>query len=312
MDKNEPLISVIIPTYNCGRYIKRAVDSIMQQTFNNFEIIIVDDGSDDNTKEMLADSLVKNNKIKYIFQINQGHAIARNRGVKEARGEFIAFLDADDYWDPRKLEKQLEVFNKNPAIDLVHSNVYVFNEGEENKPRLPGISIDYNKFTQDKLYKKLLFFQIDVRIQTIMLRKSIFEKIGDFDENLTRLGCEDREFNLRVFKECKTYFINDYLAYYMLRKDSESKNTKKMRAGRVYLIEKSIKDHKNKNDLRNRILSSLYLRLSRNYFAEKMYFNAIKIFFLSFFYDILNYKIYCFILRFLIPFKFIRLMLSTK
>lgn len=303
MDQNKPLVSVIIPTYNCGKYIKRAINSVMQQTFSDFEIIIVDDGSNDNTREILTDILTTNNKIKYIFQENHGHAVARNNGAKEAEGSLIAFLDADDYWNSKKLEKQVDVFDKNPDIDLVHGNIYIFYEGQENKPYIPDLSIDYNKFTPDKLYQKLLFFQIDIRIQTIMIKKILFERIGGFDENLTRLGSEDREFFLRAFKECKVYFTNEYLAYYMLRKNSSSKNTKKMQIGRNYLIEKTIMKHKNKNSLRDRIFSSLYLRLSRNYFSERLYGKAAKYLLLSFYRDVFNYRLYLLILRFLIPLK---------
>jgi glycosyltransferase involved in cell wall biosynthesis len=120
-----PKVSVIIPAYNGDRFLVDAIESVFNQTYKNYEIIIIDDGSTDNTRTILEPYF---NKISYIYQTNQGVAAARNRGIKEAKGEYIAFLDQDDYFLPEKLEKQVEILDKKPHIGMVHSGWYRVNE----------------------------------------------------------------------------------------------------------------------------------------------------------------------------------------
>ncbi|MBV6496243.1 MAG: putative glycosyltransferase EpsE [Pyrinomonadaceae bacterium] len=111
------LISVIIPNYNYARYLPEAIESVLAQTHKNVEVIVVDDGSTDDSKEVLASF---GDRIRTIFQQNQGVSAARNRGVAESNGDFLAFLDADDAFLPSKLEKQLELFRADEEIGLVH------------------------------------------------------------------------------------------------------------------------------------------------------------------------------------------------
>ena len=99
-----PLVSVIIPVYNSAKYIQKAIDSVLDQTYSNYEIIVVDDGSTDETRQKLQSY---QNKIRYVFQENQGSATARNTGIKLAKGDLVAFLDSDDFWSmPEKLDRQ--------------------------------------------------------------------------------------------------------------------------------------------------------------------------------------------------------------
>ena len=116
VNNREPLVSVIIPTYNSSQYIKEAIDSVLAQTYKNFEIIVIDDGSTDNTKEVLAPYL---SVIKYIYKNNGGPASARNRGIKEANGEFVAFLDADDVWKPDRLARGVDILDQRPEVGLI-------------------------------------------------------------------------------------------------------------------------------------------------------------------------------------------------
>ena len=113
-----PQISVIIPAYNCDRYVEQAVESVINQTYPADEIIIIDDGSQDNTRQVLQPY---SNYIHYVYQENQGVSVARNHGLKLARGEFIVFLDADDIFLPNKLATQLAVFQAKPQLGLVQS-----------------------------------------------------------------------------------------------------------------------------------------------------------------------------------------------
>jgi glycosyltransferase involved in cell wall biosynthesis len=115
---SHPKVSVIIPAYKCDRYISQAIDSVINQTYTNWEIIVIDDGSPDNLRQVLEPY---NHIIRYIYQENQGVSAARNRGIKEAEGEVIAFLDADDYFLPEKLGHQVDCFIKDPDLGIVNT-----------------------------------------------------------------------------------------------------------------------------------------------------------------------------------------------
>jgi glycosyltransferase involved in cell wall biosynthesis len=136
-----PLVSVVIPTYNCDRYLVQAIESVLSQTYSNIEIIVVDDGSTDQTQRVLKPYL---NRIRYIHQQNHGVSAARNRGIQEASGEFIAFLDADDFFLPDKLADQVACFEAKPSLGVVSSGWYMVDEQgkeiiAEHKPWL-GLS----------------------------------------------------------------------------------------------------------------------------------------------------------------------------
>lgn len=111
-------VSVIIPTFNCDRYITQAIDSVLTQTYPDYEIIVIDDGSTDKTHQVLEPYL---EKIRYIYQDNQGVSVARNRGIESAQGELVAFLDSDDLFLPEKLAHQVAIFDEAPELGIVHS-----------------------------------------------------------------------------------------------------------------------------------------------------------------------------------------------
>jgi len=113
-----PRVSVIVPTYNCDRYVAQAVASVLNQTDVEFEVLVIDDGSIDQTRSVLQPY---GDRIRYIYQENQGVAVARNHGLQLAQGEFVAFLDADDWFLPHKLAAQIEVFEADPELGIVHS-----------------------------------------------------------------------------------------------------------------------------------------------------------------------------------------------
>jgi len=290
------MVSVIIPSYNCGPYVTRAIESVLGQTYKEYEIIIVDDGSTDNTKKIVEKYLNFKN-INYIYQKNKGVAVARNTGIINAKGNYIAFLDADDYWVQEKLAVQIKVFEKKPDLELIHSNVYV---AYENSTKIDKycMNINYNKLSQKKLVEKILFWEADISMPSVIIKRIVFDRVGYFDEKLTYLGCEDREFFLRAFPKIKTFFLNDYLAYYFQRKNSLTKKFDKMQEGREYLIEKIIMGtdyFKNKNKIRRICYSKLYFRMGTNFFRSenkkdaikrfiesiKYYFNLMSIFYIS-------------------------------
>ncbi len=123
MTNTNPLVSVIIPVYNCDRYLAQAIESVLAQTYQPIEIIVVDDGSTDNTSEVAKSFGAA---VQYYFQINSGSAAARNRAIELAKGDFFAFLDADDLWVEDKLTRQMAAFANNPNLDIVFGQVQQF------------------------------------------------------------------------------------------------------------------------------------------------------------------------------------------
>jgi len=189
-------ISVIIPTYNRESYLSRAIDSVISQTLKPFEIIVIDDGSSDGTK-----NLIKNNysDIKLITQKNKGVSAARNIGIIKSRGDWIALLDSDDEWEKTKLELQSQEVLKNPQYLICHTNEIWIRD---------GVRVNQKKKHQKfggYIYKKCLDI-CRISPSSAMIKKTLFNEIGFFDENL-RL-CEDYDLWLRITLKHKVLFID--------------------------------------------------------------------------------------------------------
>ena len=122
----KPTVSIIIPTYNRAHLIDRSIQSVLNQTYQDFELIVVDDGSTDNTEDIIRQFQEKDKRIKYIkHDKNKGGSAARNTGIKNSRGEYIAFQDSDDEWFPEKLEKQIEIIEcTDPKVGIVYSDMF--------------------------------------------------------------------------------------------------------------------------------------------------------------------------------------------
>lgn len=196
-----PKVTVIIPSYNCEAYIAETIDSILNQTFRDIELIVVDDGSTDRTQEIVESFGAP---VRLIRQTNARVCAARNRGIREAKGEFICLMDHDDYWYPEKLARQLEEFEKHPEAGAVFSTFIRWHrDGSGNFP-LPE-SYDRTSFPDDIdpefsgwIYHQFL---IDCWMLTssAMFRKEVFEKCGVFDEALPY--SEDWELWFRISRE---------------------------------------------------------------------------------------------------------------
>lgn len=209
--KNDPLVSIIIPAYNTGKYLLQAVDSAINQTYKNKEIIVIDDGSTDNTKELL-NSYIKENKIKYIFQENQGLSAARNTGIKASKGDFIAFLDADDIFLLEKVQKQVNHLNKNSGIDISYCDLYHFFDDEVDKL----YKLKYLYHSGEAVFENLLKYHFIAPL-TLMIRKEVFQRVGLFNEILKR--SEDLDFLLRAsYKSDKISFLPGALAKLRVRR----------------------------------------------------------------------------------------------
>lgn len=234
---NTPLISVIIPTYNRAHLIKRSATSVLNQTYKNLELIIVDDGSTDNTKEVI-DSL-NDKRIVYVKQENQGVSMARNNGVAIAKGEYIAFQDSDDVWHLDKLEKQLFALQENNADIIFCKILKIGNLRKMKEPSyikegfLPKNILPFNFFPQSSLGKTEIF------------KNNFFDK--------TIQGIEDFDLAIRIHKKYSIYCINDALIDYYYTVDSISLNSER----RINDLKTIL--NKNKNFLKEYSHSSLEL-----------------------------------------------------
>ena len=259
-------VSILIPSYNVAQYLPQAIDSALDQTFQDFEIIIIDDGSTDNTREIVEKYLKREpEKIRYIYQENEGLACARNTGLRQARGSLIALLDADDQWLPTRLEETVRAIGEDKSIGLVHANVTRITED--------GSVIETQKrnmqFLTGNIFNYIFLRKVDISILTILFRKECCERVGLFDKNLTRLGCEDRELWLRISRHYKFKYIDKVLGLYRVRGDSMSRNTEKMMQARIYVIEKFCSLYKDCQKLRNKALAKIYRNLGDEYFKER-------------------------------------------
>jgi glycosyltransferase involved in cell wall biosynthesis len=209
------MISVIIPTYNSEKYIKEALDSVIYQTYKNIEIIVVDDGSTDQTYEILQ-PYIDRNGIKYVYQENSGPALARNQGITNATGDFVAFLDADDIWLPHFLEKLYERLYYNNDIGFVYcDNYYV----DEQKKYIENYIRETRKYSGNICTN--LLCEHFILTPSVLIRKKCFDVIGLFDESL-RVG-EDYEFFLRLAFAYNADFVDEKLWERRVLKNSLSR-----------------------------------------------------------------------------------------
>lgn len=178
---SQPLVSVVIATYNMGQYINQAIDSILQQTWNHLEIIVVDDGSTDNTVDVMA-AYKDNPKVVYIKNENQGQPKAKNCGIKNTKGDFIAFCDADDLWEPHKLEIQMPLF-ANPKVGVVYSEVSNIDEHNHRYIKEP------NETRHVGIVTNFMLIENFVPFGTSVIRRACIEKNGIFDEEF-RMGID--------------------------------------------------------------------------------------------------------------------------
>ncbi len=191
-----PLVSVIIPTYNRGWTIKEAIDSVLEQDFSDYELIIVDDGSTDNTADILQSY---GNTITVIHQSNKGVSAARNRGIGASAGRLIAFLDSDDIWLPQKLSRQVEFFNNHPDALINQTEEQWIRNGVRVNPKKR-----HHKFS-GMIFERSLELCL-VSPSAVMLRRQLFETVGLFDESLP--ACEDYDLWLRISCRYPVYLID--------------------------------------------------------------------------------------------------------
>lgn len=189
-----------MPAYNADRYILQSIKTVFNQTFQNWELIVIDDGSTDKTRHIVKELQENDERIIYFHQENKKLSAARNSGLEIAKGKYIAFLDSDDLWEPDKLKKQIKVI-QNTDVDLVYSDGYILNDETKILHPYPTIS---GHFNGAQMYQ-MQFFQNYIPVLSVIFKKEWINIIGKQDEKLI-FGCEDWDYWLRMAKNGATFY----------------------------------------------------------------------------------------------------------
>lgn len=208
---NNILVSIVMPAYNCEKYIREAINSVLNQTYQNWELLVIDDGSKDKTSYIIKEFENKDSRIRYIKnEKNMGVSATRNRGIFIASSEWIAFLDSDDMWEKTKLEKQIKMAEEKSAEFLFTGSSYINEEGKPYK----GIF----RVTESVTYKKLRNQNV-ISCSSVLIKKKFFENIKMEKDDIH----EDYAVWLRVLKTGVTAFgINEPLLIYRISRNSKS------------------------------------------------------------------------------------------
>jgi glycosyltransferase involved in cell wall biosynthesis len=263
-NKNKPLVSVIIPTYNSASFLPHSVESVLRQTYDHFELLVVDDGSTDNTQEVLAPY---RDSIRYLKKANGGPSSSRNLGITEARGEFIAFQDSDDIWFPQKLALQVEHFRQNPILGVVFTGSQHFNE---NGLLDSNIGNGYAPPT-GMIFDKLLTDHF-IAMSSVMVRRSCIDEVGAFDESL--IGAEDYNFFLRLARRFPYGFINEVLVQKRLHESNLSDNLEQMCEDEIKNLDKIASLFPDARIPKGRLSGHIYARFGRYYFNQQRFDEA--------------------------------------
>lgn len=203
MAEKTPLVSVILPSFNRADLILDSIQSLLDQSNSNFELIVIDDGSEDNTRDLLA-PFAKQGLLKYAYQENAGLPAARNHGIRLAKGELITFLDSDDLYLPQKLEKQVLFLNEHPDASLVHCWFSKFSE------QVDDLGLRNTSWFSGEIYPQILLqWSVLMAVPCVMLRREVFDKVGRFNESLR--WAEDLDLWRRVARHYAFHVIPESL-----------------------------------------------------------------------------------------------------
>jgi len=254
-----PTISVIIPAYNAERTILETIESIQQQTFSDFELIVIDDGSSDRTLELLH--RVVDERLRIYSYENGGVSVAHNRGISHATGEFIAFLDADDLWTPDKLELQLAALQQHPEAGVAYSWTHFMDEKGES------FHTDKPVFFEGNVYVKLLVGNFLDSGSNPLIRRQAIESVGEFDPALA--SCEDWDFWLRLAARWPFVVVPKYQILYRQSSSSASSKVEVMEKYHLIVIERAFQSAPPEfQSLKNQSLANIYRFLAHLYLTR--------------------------------------------
>jgi glycosyltransferase involved in cell wall biosynthesis len=208
-----PLVSVVIPVYNGSRFLREAIDSTLGQTYSPVQVIVVDDGSVDDSAQIIRSY---GSRVDYVGQQNAGVARARNKGVSAARGDFIAFLDQDDWWRPDKISRQMEFFIQDPDVGLVHSEAAHYDN--PSSAFVERFNPNRSDLLTGHCYERLLLGNA-IFNSSVMIRRSVLDTVGVFDTQIQGNTIQDYDLWLRIARRSSLVYIPEQLTIYRLHPD---------------------------------------------------------------------------------------------
>lgn len=228
-----PLVSVITPVFNGAPWLREALDSALAQTFRSLEIIVVNDGSTDDSLAIARDRAVGDSRIRIIDQPNAGLPAARNRALRAARGAYLALLDADDAWLPNHLMIAMQAFESDPDLGLVHANI------ERVDADGARVDIPVRTWSRDMdPFDALALRHEHVSCPTAVFSRVALDAVGGFDLRFTGLGCEDRDLWLRIAARFRIRYLDQVTARYRAHPGSMSAASERMALARQLLVAK--------------------------------------------------------------------------
>ncbi len=253
-----PLVSVIIPAYNKAEYTSRAVESVLNQTYQPLEIIVVDDGSTDHTADVLS---VFSPKIKYIRKTNGGACSARNEGIRASTGKYIAFLDCDDLYDPLKIKLSVDHLEENPSLGFVHTAAEFIDESDH----AVGF-YDHSHSRCGVVTPESLLLGNHVCNSTVVVRQEVLKKAGFFDETIFTPG--DWDMWIRFALVSPGGYISQPLTKYRVIDNYVFNRLEQALREELYVIQKCFSGNSLSAGLRRRVLSNYHLRFALCYFIK--------------------------------------------
>ena len=265
MNTHYPLVSVVIPAYNAEAFIEATLTSVLKQTYQQLEILVVDDGSNDRTPELVGAISKLDRRVVLLQQANSGVAAARNLGIRQAKGEFIAPLDADDIWYPQNLEKQVDcIVAAGDQVGLVYSWSIDIDEDSQPTGRVRACRIEGN------VYTTLLLHNFIANASSVLIRKACLDQVGGYDTALKQQqgqGGEDWDLYLRIAEHYEFRVVPEFLVSYRKLPSSMSTDSRQMAHSLALIWQKIRQQHPHIPALIERLSnSSFYLYLaSQNY-----------------------------------------------
>lgn len=248
----QPLVSVIIPAFNSSKFIASTIKSVLQQSYSRIEIIVIDDGSTDNTAKILKK--LNSKKTRYFYQKNKGLSFSRNRGLQLAQGKYIAFMDHDDFWYPDKIEKQLDIFRKKRKVGLVYTDGFITNLQGKVYQRFFSLQKPYKgKVTIDLINGNVIPWS------SVMIRHNILAPFPPFRKQL--YIAEDYDFLLRVSLKTEFDYVDKPLIRYQRHETNLSKKEHRSLEEKLWVLENFLKGSSSDNIKRiaERRLAEIYL-----------------------------------------------------
>jgi glycosyltransferase involved in cell wall biosynthesis len=265
-------VSVIVTTYNGEKSIEKTISSVLNQSYQNIQLIVVDDGSTDRTNSILKAIANKDSRVELISLNKNSNlpAVGRNVGIRQSKFNYIAFIDHDDLWEKFKIERQIQFLNKNQSLVMAHCRLQVFTDSYFKLKNL------WYPMIPDQVTKEELIEENRIQFSSVIMRKEILNTIGLFDESLELRAIEDLELWIRIASKFKIGFQNDLMGYYFFSENNTSQNEKNdIKMKRLYEkinidLPPTQRNQIETSDIFRGFFRLLYLNL-RKYYLRKYY-----------------------------------------